>query len=516
MDFFPIGKTPRAGQKVVINSAVEAFEAGFKNIVIEAPVGSGKSAIAVALSHYIGTSHILTPRKSLQTQYEDDFPTELIGMRGRSFYPCVEGGKNCADCPLLQASNRSLLRKDADAVADEYRSAYARCRDLYCPYTQAIKEANEHSIVVHNYHSFIFQASLFDKFPKRDVIIFDEAHEIPNILRSFGEITLTFVKAWMPDNYVVPPAEELNGEIIKDMALHLYDVAVREELGDKVLNELSEMLTRLEALADYLTEDNYVFSVENNIMTGKVVMKMTPIKVGPLCHNMLYRLGDVRIFLSGTIFSPEMFCQYAGLKLSETAFLQMKSTFPVQNRPVYNRPDLQVNTSFAQWDENFTEIIAQIKKSFNIFHDVKGLIHAPSYRAAAELMAALADTGRVMTHTGEDLEKRLAEFYASKDNKVFISPSCQQGVDMKYDRAKFQIILRVPYPNTSDAFIAKMMKDNFSWYNYQALITFGQQLGRVVRAEDDFGATILLDSRFPQFINRNRHLIPKWVLESIR
>jgi Rad3-related DNA helicase len=120
-----------------------------------------------------------------------------------------------------------------------------------------------------------------------------------------------------------------------------------------------------------------------------------------------------------------------------------------------------------------------------------------------------------MTHGKNDTQEKLQLFYDSKDPLVFVSPVCQQGVDFKGDRARFQIILRVPYLNTSDAFVSHKVQNDFPWYNYQALITWGQQIGRINRSEDDYGATFLMDSRFNKFITRNLSKIPKWVQSAI-
>ena len=111
---------------------------------------------------------------------------------------------------------------------------------------------------------------------------------------------------------------------------------------------------------------------------------------------------------------------------------------------------------------------------------------------------------------------RLQEFYASAGNQVYVSPTCQEGVDFKNDRARFQVILRIPYMNAGDEFIAMKLKTDFAWYNYQALITFGQQTGRINRSEKDFGVTILMDSRFPKFIGKNKSRLPKWFRDSIK
>jgi Rad3-related DNA helicase len=91
---------------------------------------------------------------------------------------------------------------------------------------------------------------------------------------------------------------------------------------------------------------------------------------------------------------------------------------------------------------------------------------------------------------------------------------CQEGVDFKGDRARFQIIVRIPYPATSSKFMTSQVEGNFPWYNFQSLIVFGQQIGRINRSEDDFGATFLVDDRFNRYVSRNSSYLPGWVKEA--
>jgi ATP-dependent DNA helicase DinG len=149
-----------------------------------------------------------------------------------------------------------------------------------------------------------------------------------------------------------------------------------------------------------------------------------------------------------------------------------------------------------------------------IFKDVKGLIHVPSYEAGQEIVRGLADE-RVITHEKHDFQERLRYFFDTPEPLVFVSPVCQQGVDFKQDRARFQIIVRIPYMNTSDEFVNKKVQNDFQWYNYKALVVFGQQIGRVNRSENDFGVTFLMDSRFNKFVAKNGKKLPKWLKDAI-
>lgn len=218
--------------------------------------------------------------------------------------------------------------------------------------------------------------------------------------------------------------------------------------------------------------------------------------------------------MSGTVYGKEYFCNLLGINPEEAHYIRIPSTFPLENRPIVAKPEYQVDTSFANWNENFEEMVTKIEKIMAIFHDAKGLIHAPSYEAAEQIVARIGGA-RLVTHSKSDTQDKLQAFYDSTEPLVFVSPVCQQGVDFKEDRARFQIIVRVPYPNTSDPFVAHKVKTDFQWYNYQALVVFGQMLGRVNRSEQDYGATFLMDSRFNKFITKNMRTIPKWVTNAI-
>ena len=92
LDFFPISESmpsARNGQKAVLKEIDKVFRSGKKLIILEGPVGCGKSAIAMTLAKAFGSAHIITPLKSLQNQYFSDFGNDIVLMKGRSSYPCT-------------------------------------------------------------------------------------------------------------------------------------------------------------------------------------------------------------------------------------------------------------------------------------------------------------------------------------------------------------------------------------------------------------------------------------------
>ncbi|MDQ3984124.1 MAG: hypothetical protein M3222_03100 [Thermoproteota archaeon] len=78
----------RNNQTKVLNEICEAFNSGYKYIILEAPTGFGKSAVAVSVAKTLGSSYICTSTKDLQTQYARDFSFIKVA-KGKSNFPCL-------------------------------------------------------------------------------------------------------------------------------------------------------------------------------------------------------------------------------------------------------------------------------------------------------------------------------------------------------------------------------------------------------------------------------------------
>lgn len=534
IDYFPIGghvKAPRPLQAAVLNEMDKVFRSGKKFILVEGPVGCGKSAIAVALSRAFQFSHLITPRKSLQDQYFEDFSDHVVLMKGRGSYPCTINAAPSQYNKIILDLKRGQVRAPSQHEPNCSTAPCRNSKDIYnscvsakgdCPYTVAMETAQKHSSVIHNLHSFIFQTNFANKFDKRDLMVIDEAHEIQGVIREFISKKVTINKVIepkvMPQNnnidewcdFLLTP-EYVPSETPAD--------AFYKESDPNYVSVRDDYVIRVEAFRAQKIYYNDKFVVESRI--NKVgnreistTLEFIPEKLGGAANEYLFSKGEHVVLMSGTIYGKEIFCNNLGLNPADVHYIRIPSTFPVENRPIIAKPEYQVDTSFAMWNENFDEMIEKIDKIMGIFGDAKGLIHAPSYDAAEQIASRLDGT-RVITHGKHDTQEKLQMFYDSKQPLVFISPVCQQGVDFKGDRARFQILTRVPYLNTSGAFVNHKVKNDYPWYNYEALIIFGQQLGRVNRSEDDYGATFLLDSRFNKFITKNLSKIPKWVQAAI-
>jgi Rad3-related DNA helicase len=543
MEYFPLPEA-RGSQKIVLEEIDKVFSTGKNIIILEAPVGSGKSAIAITVAKAWGLqskvpmgdeeckpgAHIITPRKSLQDQYFEDFSKDIVLMKGRNAYPCTFEVPIREYTAVVTAINSGRIKSPSrdtpncgDAPCKNDSVVYDECTSSRpCPYSIAMQLAQENVNVVHNLHSFIFQSAFGGKFTKRAVLIVDEAHEIENTVRGFISKKIQIGK--------VIPQEQMEGYTLKqweEFFLRADLVPTESELDQaKKIND-SEYVSSKE---EYLRKVGQIcssqafekgFSVEYSTYNKPgtnhpigCIFEFIPWYVGSAVRNILLNFGHKCLLMSGTIYDKAAFCRNLGISLDEAHFIRIGSSFPKENRPIYLKPKYQVNTSHANWNDNFADLIEVIKEIMEIFKGAKGLIHAPSYAASMQIENALNDA-RIMSHIPADFLTKLEDFYATLEPRVFISPTCQQGVDFKGDRARFQIVIRVPYPSTSSAFVSNKVKEDFPWYNYQALVVFGQQIGRVNRSEDDYGATFLVDQRFNTFISRNAKILPTWVKEAI-
>ena len=150
------GYNPRSSQVKLINKINFAIGEGYKNIILEAGTGTGKSAIATTLANMYDDSYILTMTKQLQEQYLDDFSDMLVEIKGRGNYPCNYNG-NCDFC-----------------IKSEYN--LRKCVD--CDYKLAFNKATDSKNVITNYDYFYYVGVENGILDPSKLLILDEAHNL--------------------------------------------------------------------------------------------------------------------------------------------------------------------------------------------------------------------------------------------------------------------------------------------------------------------------------------------------
>ena len=99
--------------------------------------------------------------------------------------------------------------------------------------------------------------------------------------------------------------------------------------------------------------------------------------------------------------------------------------------------------------------------------------------------------------------------HANDPNGVLLSSSLWEGVDLKDDLSRFQIIAKVPYPNYKEKRTKAKMDKFPMWYTSQTLTKLLQGFGRSIRSEDDWAKTYVLDTAVNNVFFKAQQMIPK-------
>lgn len=525
--------TPRSSQVKLINKINWAIGEGYRNIILEAGTGTGKSAIATTLANMYDDSYILTMTKQLQEQYLDDFDDMLVEIKGKGNYPCNYKG-SCDFC-----------------IKEEYN--LRRCDT--CPFRMALKRVEDAENVITNYDFLYYMGVANAMLDPRELLILDEAHNLErkmlmlsshslnreyistkfglDIFESLMNRAKSFNSLKRDARHWIDLCDELVGickQRIKEIdGEHKRDVQVTL---DEFENDPSKFSSpdyiekqRLEtdmksfnSISLGLTTDDLIIDLpnKNDILEGKmdISAEFKPFSVSDDTQNLL-NLGNIRIFLTGTLGNVDKFCQWNNIDPEETYYIYEKSPFDVENRPIY--PEFVASMSgqtrgVPNWKND--RAISKIKELLSHHKNEKGVIHTSSNEQAFWIIENLKDS-RLMFVGGEDRNIILKEFTESDKNLVLIGASIKDGVDFKGDLCRFQIIFKVPYPQLNEQVKYRKALDK-SWYYYQAVMSIMQAYGRGIREKDDWCVMYIIDSDFINLFDFNKSFFNEYFIEAIQ
>ena len=247
---------------------------------------------------------------------------------------------------------------------------------------------------------------------------------------------------------------------------------------------------------------------------GRSLRKLSfrPIDVSQFAHDHLFRLGYKVVMMSATILDSRVFCESLGVKPSEVSFISIPTPFPVENRPVLIHPVGSMGSKSI--DTTLPTMAKVVKEILKEHSGEKGIIHCHTYKIAKYLKENVG-SDRLLTHTSENRDAILKKHEKSIKPTVLLSPSMSEGVDLKGDLSKFQIIVKIPYPYLGDPLVRKRMNKWETWYPLQTAKLIVQSAGRSIRSSKDDAVTYILDKDWERFYGRNRSIFPASFRESI-
>jgi Rad3-related DNA helicase len=235
--------------------------------------------------------------------------------------------------------------------------------------------------------------------------------------------------------------------------------------------------------------------------------------VNEYLNDFVFKNYDHVIFMSATILDKKMFSFINGLDESVTSYYEIPSPFPLKNRPIYYLKIGKMN--FYNKEETFKKQIPWIKKILAKYKNNKGIIHTANYEITNWLKENIMDS-RLLFHDSEDRTEILEKHLTSIEPTVLVSPSMMEGISLDDELARFQILLKINYPNISSNKIKQRQKMKPEWLSWSACVNTIQSAGRGVRNGDDYCDTFILDSNFSDLLKYNSHFLPKYFTDAIK
>lgn len=529
-DFFPAGYTPNSQQEFILEELDKARLADKKFIVINAPVGSGKSHIAKTIANSVkepseffnefvdsgaiydirddddaegfsseGAS-ILTMSKTLQNQYYNTFPDGVV-LKGKNNYECI-----CTEdlsCELGPCN---------------FDVKFKRCDDCFY-YTQRDKAVKAKC----SFYSYSMFMSLPLGCRMKKALICDEASELEDILVKAYSVTFNF-NILQKLKIALTPAPPEGSEYEKYLlwlrtTKNSIDDAVifaREKLNNKKhkskenqikYRALMFLKEQCERLLGSLSCTEYIFEHTATSLEFK------PLYVNELAQQ-LFRYCDLVVFMSATIIDHRNFTKQLGINSDEYYYIEAESTFDPKKAPI------RLSDKIGVTYKNKAVVVpklAKIAKSICDHHrGQKGIIHTHNMEITNIVNHECAKDNRFLFRTdGTTNEHMLNSHIERQDDTVLVSPSMTHGISLDGDLGEFSIIMKAPFLPLGDKRVKRLVELDKDWYDDKMISTFVQMCGRTIRSHEDTSVTYVLDAVLTKRILENKHKLPKYILDRI-
>lgn len=474
--YFPYEKA-RDVQEELLSQLEEAWEQ-YDLIVVNAPTSLGKSALARTLMNWEGSGMYCTPTNQLLTQFLQEFPdTPALYSPG-----------------VAQAGRPHWWRWE-DTERGQ-RTARNGISSIACTTSMAVVERLSGRLRPRRFH------------------VIDEAHALIPMLQETASLGIWKHKTGYPDrfwdrNLLLRWAEK---ELYRSHTAGVLDF----------LRLLVETLTT-DTPQYVIQEIEYPWSggakwldppVPRSVEVDLPKLVLRPIRVletDEWARLLGPRVGKV-VLLSATLSRVDV--DQLRMTGRRTAYMHCISPIPATSRPIIYQPVAAARHAILR--EATGKMATHIRDYLMPEHaGERGLIHA-TYQQAEYLRAAMGSLGgRVLYHTADTKHSTLQDFLASPPGTVLVASGMYEGVDLPYDKARWQVICKVPWKSLGDPAIRYQSEQNPEWYSWEALKYLIQACGRVVRAPDDYGTTYILDSTFQRLYNDDKHLAPQWWLDGL-
>lgn len=584
------GFKPRESQKQMAQAVAEAID-NQTQLVVEAGTGTGKTFAYLVPALRSGKKVILsTGSKALQDQlFNRDLPTvakalkstlRLALLKGRSNYLCLERfeQQSFAAGELTDSQKKDLviLRSWVSQTDDGDTSTCSRvsedstiwslvtsnndnCLGSDCPnykecfVVKARKRAMDADIIVVNHHLFLAdvvvkETGFGELIPESDVVIFDEAHQLPDIASQyFGQqltsrqlldlakdISIAYRTEVRDMEQLQKAADRLTqstldlrillGELnlkgnLRDAINHptiakaivlmedaltlCYDVAKvalgRSTMLDAAFERVTTYQNRLARLKD-VTVTGYSYWYECS--QRHFILALTPLSVADKFKELMADKAGSWIFTSATLaVNNDMRYFTHRLGLEDAQSLILSSPFDYSHQALLCVPRYLPEPNRAGISAQLVKMLLPIIEA----NRGRCFFLCTSYQMMRELSEGFREkTTLPVLVQGETSKAKLLHEFAKAGNALLVATSSfWEGVDVRGDALSCVIIDKLPFTAPDDPLLKARIEDcklkggdPFTDVQLpEAVITLKQGVGRLIRDTEDRGVLIICDNR---------------------
>ena len=557
----------REHQESSILKIVKAWLSGKKFVTLGASTGFGKSVAAytaIKTIHHFDRGYREDPETEKSTRQYNG-PYGLISVHTRALQ--IQYAKTFPDIPNIWSGSNYTC-----AVSPLDNEMYWGCGECpkkrcvkydACDYANSVRHFMQSDFGITNY-AYYLHAPFLSPF----VSVIDECHNLETILCDWSTIELStrfltqiLLRLVRLEMLTSSKADDLQGLIrsvifindkrndwldelhtltceIERLLLPIY-LSVNKEMetvkssfdDPKTLTEgqrahlqflersyryFRNLIQKLKPI--HVLETEWVISsqTDEENKEGRLYPKVDikPLYINEISNIKLFQNSEYFLFMSATPGAPSVFTKYLGIPTEKSAFFQVPSTFPVENRPVYVLTDIGKFTYKNKEEVRplFTHIIDVLLKDH--FPNVRGIIHSVSYENADYIQKNSTQLERLRFPKSEDLLE-IFKILEEREDTVVVSPTVVEGHDLKDDLCRFAIFMKVPWQSLGDKWIKARSKDDL-WYAQQAITKLIQGSGRGTRSEQDHSTTVVIDAKFVDLWRTYKQMFPKWYSDSVQ
>jgi Rad3-related DNA helicase len=195
-----------------------------------------------------------------------------------------------------------------------------------------------------------------------------------------------------------------------------------------------------------------------------------------------------------------------GIGRDNFTFHEYPSDFDPARCPTYHIPTMRVDHRA----KDLSMLYLRVDQIMARRADRKGIIQTISWPRRDETREFSHYADRMLVNQkGQSVTAAIEAFKASPPPYVFVSPSVDTGYDFPLDTCEYQIILKVPFPDSRFKIVRARQEDDPDYGPYQAMQSLVQMLGRPMRSKEDRAENFILDSHIQWFRPKFGHFAPR-------